>query len=130
MKLGIFYVVIITFLLGCQPKAKSEPKGEKKTEVSAKFQGEEPTKPEQTEFYEPVPPKVTQNKNGVPSDAIVLFDGSGFDNWISASDSTAVEWHLNEDGSMTVKDKTGDIRTQRKFWEYTVACRMEIPERS
>ncbi|MEM8999003.1 MAG: DUF1080 domain-containing protein [Bacteroidota bacterium] len=75
----------------------------------------EPTKPADTEVYEPVPPKVSINGHGVPSDAIVLFDGSNFDEWISAVDSTAVKWHLNGDGSMTVKDKTGDIQTKRNF---------------
>lgn len=77
---------------------------------------EEPTDPKATEFYEPVPPKVTPGTNGAaPSDAIVLFDGSNFDQWISAIDSTAVQWHLNGDGSMTVKDKTGNIQTKKNF---------------
>jgi hypothetical protein len=75
----------------------------------------EPTTPEATEIYEPVPPKVTVGESGVPSDAIVLFDGTDFDEWISTVDSTAVQWHLNEDGSMTVKDKVGDIQTKRNF---------------
>ncbi len=79
-------------------------------------QEKEPTTPEATEFYAPVPPRVIPGKNGAPpSDAIVLFDGSNFDNWISSVDSTAVKWHLNQDGSMTVKDKTGDIQTKRNF---------------
>ncbi|UII77429.1 DUF1080 domain-containing protein [Flagellimonas sp. HMM57] len=79
-------------------------------------QEKEPTTPEATEFYEPVPPKVVPGKDGAPpSDAIVLFDGTSFDQWISSVDSTAVTWHLNEDGSMTVKDKTGDIQTKKTF---------------
>lgn len=77
--------------------------------------GKEPTTPEATEIYEPVPPKVDQDANGVPSDALVLFDGNHFDEWISAADSTAVQWHLNGDGSMTVKNQTGDIQTKRNF---------------
>ena len=54
-------------------------------------------------------------RTGIPSDAIVLFDGTSFDEWISATDSTAVKWDLNTDGSMTVKDKAGDIQTKRNF---------------
>lgn len=76
----------------------------------------EPTTPEETEIYEPVPPKVIPGKAGAPpSDAIVLFDGTSFKNWISSRDSTDAKWLLNEDGSMTVKDKTGDIQTKQNF---------------
>ena len=79
-------------------------------------QEKEPTTPEATEVYEPVPPRVVPGKNGIPpSDAIVLFDGSDLDEWISTVDSTAAKWHLNGDGSMTVKDKTGDIQTKQNF---------------
>ncbi|WP_318312339.1 3-keto-disaccharide hydrolase [Flagellimonas crocea] len=76
----------------------------------------EPTKPEQTEFYEPVPPRVIPGENGAPpSDAIVLFDGTSLDKWISSADSTAAKWTLNKDGSMTVKNRTGDIQTKQNF---------------
>ncbi|WP_245812828.1 3-keto-disaccharide hydrolase [Flagellimonas flava] len=76
----------------------------------------EPKDPEATEVYEPVPPKVVPGSNGAPpSDAIVLFDGSSLDAWISSADSTAAKWHLNQDGSMTVKDKTGNIETKQAF---------------
>ncbi len=76
----------------------------------------EPTKPKETELYVPVPPTVNPTgKNGVPSDAIILFDGTNFDEWEMTSDSTAVKWLLNADGSMTVKDKTGNIQTKRNF---------------
>ncbi|KQC30444.1 3-keto-disaccharide hydrolase [Flagellimonas eckloniae] len=79
-------------------------------------QEKEPTKPGATEYYEPVPPKVTPGENGsAPSDATVLFDGKDFTKWISSTDSTAVNWHLNDDGSMTVKDKTGNIQTKENF---------------
>lgn len=88
------------------------PKREDNTTL-AKDEG--PTTPEATEVYEPVPPKVAVGENGIPSDALVLFDGSSLDHWISARDSTAADWHLNSDGSMTVKDKTGDIQTKQNF---------------
>ncbi|WP_036381406.1 DUF1080 domain-containing protein [Muricauda sp. MAR_2010_75] len=77
---------------------------------------EEPTKPEQTEFYEPVVPVVTPGKDGAPpSDAIVLFDGTDLDQWISTNDSTSAKWTVNKDGSMTVKNRTGDIQTKQNF---------------
>ncbi|UII81369.1 DUF1080 domain-containing protein [Flagellimonas sp. CMM7] len=79
-------------------------------------QEKEPTTPEATEFYEPVPPRVIPGKNNAaPSDAIVLFDGKDFDQWIRSVDSTAVKWHLNADGSMSVNDKTGNIQTKNNF---------------
>ncbi|MBA4745496.1 MAG: DUF1080 domain-containing protein [Muricauda sp.] len=76
----------------------------------------EPTTPEETEFYKPVPPKVTPGEDGAPpSDAIVLFDGTSLDKWVSSVDSTAAKWILNKDGSMTVNDRTGDIQTKQNF---------------
>ena len=99
---------------GSNEKEKQETK--EQVIVYEEYSGMEPTKPEETEIYEPVPPTVAPfGNNGVPSDAIVLFDGSGFDQWMMLKDSTDVVWHLNEDGSMTVKDKTGDIRTRQNF---------------
>ncbi len=75
-----------------------------------------PTHPEATEIYKPVPPKVIPGSNGAPpSDALVLFNGKNFDHWISTSDSTEVKWHLNTDGGMSVKDKTGNIQTKQNF---------------
>jgi len=76
----------------------------------------EPLKPEATEVWSPKPPIATiDKKTGIPSDAIVLFDGSNFDKWTTSKDSTAVKWKLNKDGSMTVKDKAGDIQTKQNF---------------
>ncbi len=45
---------------------------------------------------------------------IVLFDGKNFDLWKKA-DGSPVEWKLNDDGSMTVVPKTGDIVSTVKF---------------
>lgn len=77
---------------------------------------QEPTKPEETEFWEPrVPVVIPALNNKAPSDAIVLFDGANFGHWVSSNDSTAVNWILNKDGSMTVKDQSGSIQTKRNF---------------
>lgn len=108
---------LFALVLGACQNSKTETETEEKetttTEVSME---KEPTKPEETELYTPVPPRVEPGANGAaPSDAIVLFDGTNFDQWESAVDSSAVQWHLNGDGSMTVKDKTGDIQTKQSF---------------
>ena len=77
---------------------------------------EEPIEPSKTEVWEPKTPVVSVNvSTKIPSDAVVLFNGSNFNEWTSTADSTAVNWVLNTDKSMTVKDKMGDIQTKRNF---------------
>jgi hypothetical protein len=56
--------------------------------------------PELTEYYEPVPPVVSAPAGGVPSDAIVLFDGTSLDAWEPAKAENRM-WRL-EDGVMVV----------------------------
>lgn len=110
------YLIILGFsfaIVGCAKTAKKGPIVE---DVNTEKVEKEPTKPEETEIWKPKPAVVSINKETkIPSDAIVLFDGGDFNEWISSKDSTAVKWHLNKDGSMTVKDKTGDIQTKRNF---------------
>ena len=75
-----------------------------------------PMKPENTEIWQPKVPVVKPGvNNGAPSDAIVLFEGTNLDNWITAKDSTKAIWTINGDGSMTVNNKSGDIATKRNF---------------
>ena len=129
-----FYIMALGLLIiACKGEAQQEPD---KTEVEEntiiihpEYTGEEPTKPEATEVYEPVPPLVNPTaQNGVPSDAIVLFDGTGFDKWIMSRDSTEVIWHLNKDeGSMMVKDKTGDIQTKQSFGDVQLHIEWRSP---
>lgn len=108
----ILTLFLVTCLLSCESQQKTTMDNKKDVKTTTEV---EPTKPEDTEVWEPVPPKVNVNENGVPSDAIVLFNGSNFDEWVHSKDNTAVQWHLNDDGSTTVKDKTGDIQTKRNF---------------
>lgn len=81
-----------------------------------KYQGEEPTKPEETEIYEPIPPRVVPGGEGnrPPSDAIVLFDGTNLEAW-AHPDGRPAEWILDGDGAVTVKDKSGDIVSRQEF---------------
>lgn len=88
------------------------------------------TKPEETEFYDPVPPVVTPGVNfsTPPSDAIVLFDGTNLSQWTSAADpSKPAEWTLG-DGMMTVNKKAGDIQTKARFTDYQLHVEYRIPE--
>jgi hypothetical protein len=125
-------LILSLAILSCQEKVPVEPLEQKESAdeviVHPEYAGEEPTEPEGTEFYEPVPPVVQPYaQQGAPSDAIILFDGSGFNEWMMAKDSSEVVWHLNNDKSMTVKDKTGDIRTKRNFGDIQLHIEWRSP---
>lgn len=119
------YIILILFLVfACKEQVKVDPMEPKDTATTAEkivvheeYSGTEPTTPEETEFYKPVPPVVNPNDpvKKAPSDAIILFSGDNLDNWISSKDSTAAKWIVNKDGSMTVNNKTGDIQTVQDF---------------
>ncbi|MGB5388521.1 MAG: DUF1080 domain-containing protein [Eudoraea sp.] len=124
---------VILLIIGCKQESQDTPMLHEETAeeviVYKEYVGEEPTEPEQTEFYEPVPPIVNPTGNkGAPSDAIILFDGSDFEKWEMANDSSAVVWHLNDDGSMTVKDSTGNIQTKKKFGDVQLHIEWRSPE--
>lgn len=124
----ILGALLLLAACGQEPKENLPEAPVSEAIIHEEYLGEEPTKPEETEVYEPVPPKVAPfGQNGAPSDAIVLFDGSGFDEWIMTNDSSAVVWHLNADGSMTVKDKTGDIQTKRNFGDVQLHIEWRSP---
>ena len=77
---------------------------------------EQQMEPEDTEWYEPVPTKVTPAADSFlepPSDAIVLFDGSNLEHWQSSSGGEA-DW-IVEDDHMTVRTGSGDIQTRESF---------------
>lgn len=96
--------------------------------AAAAFAQQPQMKPEQTEFYSPVPPVVTPGATpgAAPSDAIVLFDGTNLNEWMNAKDSSAATWVLH-DGVMTVNKQTGDIMTKKSFSSYQLHIEYQIP---
>jgi hypothetical protein len=67
------------------------------------------------EVYSPAPEKINGVMNSaVPSDAIVLFDGSDLDAWQSADSQEGAAWTI-EDGIVTVNNGTGSIKTRQSF---------------
>ncbi|MDQ2719225.1 MAG: DUF1080 domain-containing protein [Bacteroidota bacterium] len=87
-------------------------------------------KPEDTEFYSPVPAVVTPGKacGNAPSDAIVLFNGDNLNQWVSANDTTKpAEWLVNND-ILTVNKQSGNIQTKQSFTDYQLHIEWRIPE--
>jgi hypothetical protein len=57
----------------------------------------------------------------LPSDAVVLFNGTNLSNWESVSDDGPAKW-LAKDGILEVIPKTGYIRTKEQFGD----CQLHI----
>lgn len=80
-----------------------------------------------TEVWQPEPRIVTAGVTSAhpPSDAIILFNGTGFNNWASAINDKPVGWKL-EDKAMTVVRGTGAIKTKQSFGD----CQLHIEWRT
>jgi hypothetical protein len=87
---------------------------------------QEITDPKATEKWSPVPVVVTPGSGTQPpSDAIVLLgEGSDLSMWES-TDGGKVKWEYNN-GILTVKKKTGDIRTRNYFGD----CQLHVEWRT
>jgi hypothetical protein len=87
-------------------------------------------KPEDTEVWTPEPPVVTPGTPcpaPPPSDAIVLFDGSNQDQWVSTADrDQPADWDVH-DGIWTVKKASGNIETKKLFTNYQLHIEWRVP---
>ncbi len=86
-------------------------------------------KPEMTEYWTPQPLVVEPGNaaaQSAPSDAVILFDGTGLDEWMS-DQGGAAEWDL-DDGIMTVNKRKGDIVTRRLFESFQLHLEWKTPE--
>ena len=86
-------------------------------------------KPEDTEYYTPVPKVVTPASNfgQPPSDAVVLFDGTSLDEWVPTKDSTSNNKWTLENKAMTVNKAHGDLQTKKRFTDYQLHIEYLIP---
>lgn len=85
-------------------------------------------KPESTEWYYPVPPKVKPGVGtGAPSDAIILFGGKDLSMWESAGkDGGPAKWTV-KDGAMIVASGDRIDPDKRLFWRLPVTYRVQDP---
>ena len=86
-------------------------------------------KPEETEVWKPVPTVVTPGRTdeSAPSDAVVLFNGTNENEWVSAQDQSPARWVV-DDGVLTVNKKAGNIETKRKFTNYQLHLEWRVPK--
>lgn len=80
---------------------------------------------EETEVWEPVPPVISSPANGIPSDAIALFDGKNLAQWQGAEGGEA-KWKV-ADGVLTVVPSTGDIKTKESFCDVQLHIEWKTP---
>jgi hypothetical protein len=87
------------------------------------------TKPEETEYYKPVPKVVTpgNTSNSIPSDAVILFNGKDLSEWVSSKDTTQRAGWTVADKVITVNKSAGDIRTKRNFKDFQLHIEYRIP---
>lgn len=89
-----------------------------------------PPRPEDTEVWSPEPPVIEVPPAPAvpaPSDAIVLFDGTNLDQWVSVKDQGPAQWTV-ADGVFTVKKGSGNIETRRRFTDFQLHLEWRIPE--
>ena len=98
--------------------------------VFASVDAQQKMKPEDTEFYTPVPPVVTPGKScgDAPSDAIILFNGDNLDKWVLADDTTKPADWIVDKGIVTVKKTSGNIQTRQSFQDYQLHIEWRIPK--
>jgi hypothetical protein len=85
--------------------------------------------PKATEQWTPVPPVVTPGATAgaPPSDALVLFDGHGLDEWVSVKDHSPARWKVTQ-GILTVDKPAGNIETRRTFRNFQLHLEWRIPQ--
>lgn len=86
-------------------------------------------KPEDTEFYTPVPKVVATKEVTVapPSDATILFDGKDLSQWVSSGDRSKPALWTVKNGVFTVDKKTGNIETKQSFNNYQLHIEWQVP---
>lgn len=90
-----------------------------------------PMKPEMTEIWEPEVEVVTPAKvlGDAPSDAIILFDGTNLDQWVSQRNpSNPAPWQIIDNDYMEVVPRSGGIQTKMKFGDCQLHLEFSAPD--
>ena len=89
---------------------------------------QEKANPKDTELWYPVPNKVSfSSPEEVPSDALILFDGSDLSQWEAKSNGELPKWTIH-DGVLTVKPKSGNIQTKQHFNDFQLHIEWRSPK--
>src|SRR6266498_2984261 len=132
MRTNVSAILTVTTLrlLTLPLAARQAPAPQGATQAPAAAAAQTPAKPspKETEVWEPVPPIVTPGttNSAAPSDAIILFDGTNLDQWVSTKDKSPAGWTV-ADGVLTVKKTAGNIETKRSFKNYQLHLEWRIP---
>ena len=124
MKSSLPWLCLIAFTITITIQAQDYPSSP--PEVSPM-----PMKPEMTEIWEPEVVVVTPSKKlgDAPSDAIILFDGSNLDQWVSKKDSTKqAPWKIVKNDHMEVVPGSGAIQTKMKFGDCQLHIEFSAPD--
>jgi len=82
--------------------------------------------PADTEVWQPIPKQISFSANNVPSDAIILFDGSSTSAWQKNNFDEKIDWTVLN-GAMTVAGGTGDIKTRENFCDVQLHIEWQTP---
>lgn len=127
MKKITLAAMALSLLFSCNQAEEKKDTVEAPEKATQEMEKPEPTKPEETEVYEPVPAKVATAENTAPSDALVLFGGDNLDAWESVNNPGEPAGWTVADGIITVDKSTGNIQTKEKFGNYQLHLEWKIP---
>ena len=79
------------------------------------------------EVWDSEPAVVSFSENGIPSDAIILFDGTSWDHWVHQNSDKPVKWTVSN-GVGTIIPKSGNIQTKESFGDCQLHIEWKTPE--
>lgn len=122
-------IVVFTLLCSAVCVAYGQERGRGQRAEKKEYPTPPPMKPEMTEFWTPQPKIVTPGPEcadiGAPSDAIILLDKKDRSEW-KHDNGELSKWDFDE-GIMTVKPGTGQIRTIRNFGDFQLHLEWRSP---